>query len=132
MQRQARDQQKKTEDKMKDLREFILRFSSNASKAKQATSRKKIYDKLADGLEDIPVTTRKFPYVNFKADREIGNNVLEIKNLCYKDAEGNELLKNFSLTISRTDKIAFVGIEHNSVTALFDIIKYNFRIVFHR
>mgnify|MGYP003547116672 FL=1 len=66
MQRQARDQQKKTEEKMKDLREFILRFSSNASKAKQATSRKKIYDKLADGLEDIPVTTRKFPYVNFK------------------------------------------------------------------
>ena len=122
MQRQARDQQKKTEEKMKDLREFILRFSSNASKAKQATSRKKIYDKLADGLEDIPVTTRKFPYVNFKADREIGNNVLEIKNLCYKDAEGNELLKNFSLTINRTDKIAFVGIEHNSVTALFDII----------
>ena len=122
MQRQARDQQKKTEDKMKDLREFILRFSSNASKAKQATSRKKIYDKLADGLEDIPVTTRKFPYVNFKADREIGNNVLEIKNLCYKDSEGNELLKNFSLTINRTDKIAFVGIEHNSVTALFDII----------
>lgn len=122
MQRQARDQQKKTEEKMKDLREFILRFSSNASKAKQATSRKKIYDKLADGLEDIPVTTRKFPYVNFKADREIGNNVLEIKNLCYKDAEGNELLKNFSLTVNRTDKIAFVGIEHNSVTALFDII----------
>ena len=122
MQRQARDQQKKTEDKMKDLREFILRFSSNASKAKQATSRKKIYDKLADGLEDIPVTTRKFPYVNFKADREIGNNVLEIKNLCYKDSEGNELLKNFSLTINRTDKIAFVGIEHNSITALFDII----------
>ena len=122
MQRQARDKQKKTEEKMKDLREFILRFSSNASKAKQATSRKKIYDKLADGLEDIPVTTRKFPYVNFKADREIGNNVLEIKNLCYKDSEGNELLKNFSLTINRTDKIAFVGIEHNSVTALFDII----------
>ena len=122
MQRQARDQQKKTEEKMKDLREFILRFSSNASKAKQATSRKKIYDKLADGLEDIPVTTRKFPYVNFKADREIGNNVLEIKNLCYKDSEGNELLKNFSLTINRTDKIAFVGIEHNSITALFDII----------
>ena len=122
MQRQARDQQKKTEEKMKDLREFILRFSSNASKAKQATSRKKIYDKLADGLEDIPVTTRKFPYVNFKPDREIGNNVLEIKNLCYKDSEGNELLKNFSLTINRTDKIAFVGIEHNSVTALFDII----------
>lgn len=122
MQRQARDQQKKTEEKMKDLREFILRFSSNASKAKQATSRKKIYDKLADSIEEIPVTTRKFPYVNFKADREIGNNVLEIKNLCFKDSDGIELLKNFSLKVNRTDKIAFVGIEHNSVTALFDII----------
>ena len=122
MQRQAHDQQKKTEEKMKDLREFILRFSSNASKAKQATSRKKIYDKLADTLEDIPVTTRKFPYVAFKPDREIGNNVLTIKDLNYTDADGNQLLKNFSLTINRTDKIAFVGIEHNSVTALFDII----------
>ncbi|MBO4858883.1 MAG: ABC-F family ATP-binding cassette domain-containing protein, partial [Treponema sp.] len=61
-------------------------------------------------------------YVSFKPDREIGNNVLELKNICYKDADGNELLKNFSLTINRTDKIAFVGIEHNSVTALFDII----------
>ena len=122
MQRQAHDQQKKTEEKMKDLREFILRFSSNASKAKQATSRKKIYDKLADSMEDIPVTTRKFPYVNFKADREIGNNVLEIKNINYKDADGNVLLKDFSLKVNRTDKIAFVGIEHNSVTALFDII----------
>ena len=122
MLRQAHDQQKKTEEKMKDLREFILRFSSNASKAKQATSRKKIYDKLADSMEDIPVTTRKFPYVNFKADREIGNNVLEIKNINYKDADGNVLLKDFSLKVNRTDKIAFVGIEHNSVTALFDII----------
>ena len=122
MQRQARDQQKKTEDKMKDLKEFILRFSSNASKAKQATSRKKIYDKLADGLEDIPVTTRKFPYVNFKADREIGNNVLEIKGLNYTDADGNKLLNNLSFTVGRNDKIAFVGIEHNAVTALFDIL----------
>ena len=121
MQRQARDQQKKTEDKMKDLREFILRFSSNASKAKQATSRKKIYDKLADGLEDIPVTTRKFPYVNFKADREIGNNVLTTNKLCYSE-DGVQLLKNFSLTVNRTDKIAFVGIEHNAITGLFDII----------
>ena len=121
MQRQARDQQKKTEDKMKHLREFILRFSSNASKAKQATSRKKIYDKLADGLEDIPVTTRKFPYVNFKADREIGNNVLTTNKLCYSE-DGVQLLKNFSLTVNRTDKIAFVGIEHNAITGLFDII----------
>ncbi len=122
LQRQAKEAQKKAEDKMKDLKEFILRFSSNAAKSKQATSRKKIYDKIAQSIEDLPVSTRKFPYVNFKADREIGNNVLEIRNLNYKDEEGTQLLKDFSLTVQRTDKIAFVGIEHNSISALFDII----------
>ncbi|MBQ5998523.1 MAG: ATP-binding cassette domain-containing protein [Treponema sp.] len=122
MQRQAREAQKKAEDKMKDLKEFILRFSSNAAKSKQATSRKKIYDKLAQSVEDLPVSTRKFPYVHFKADREIGNNVLEMKKLNYKDEDGVQLLKDFSLTIHRTDKVAFVGIEHNSISALFDII----------
>lgn len=122
LQRQAKEQQKKTEDKMKDLKEFILRFSSNAAKSKQATSRKKIYDKLAQSVEELPVSTRKFPYVNFKADREIGNNVLEVKNISYKDSDGVQLLKDFSLKVNRTDKIAFVGIEHNSISALFDII----------
>jgi len=119
MQRQAKDQAKKREEKMADLKEFIQRFASNAAKSKQATSRKKIYDKLA--LEELPVTSRKFPYVNFKADREIGNNVLEVKNINYKE-DGIELLKDFSLFVNRTDKIAFVGIEHNSISALFDII----------
>ena len=122
LQRQAKEQQKKAEDKMKDLKEFILRFSSNAAKSKQATSRKKIYDKLAQSVEELPVSTRKFPYVNFKADREIGNNVLEVKNISYKDSDGVQLLKDFSLKVNRTDKIAFVGIEHNSISALFDII----------
>ncbi|MCR5698590.1 MAG: ATP-binding cassette domain-containing protein [Treponemataceae bacterium] len=122
LQRQAKEQQKKAEDKMKDLKEFILRFSSNAAKSKQATSRKKVYDKLAQSVEDLPVSTRKFPYVNFKSDRDIGNNVLEIRNLNYKDADGVQLLKDFNLTINRTDKIAFVGVEHNSISALFDII----------
>lgn len=121
MQKQAKDQQKKNEDKMKDLKEFILRFSSNAAKSKQATSRKKVYDKLAQEVGDIPITTRKFPYVNFKEDREIGNNVLEIKNLNYNE-DGIQLLKDFSLNVNRNDKIAFVGIEHNSVSAIFDII----------
>ena len=119
LQRQAKDQAKKREEKMKDLKEFILRFASNASKSRQATSRKKVYDKLA--LEELPVTSRKFPYVNFKADREIGNNVLEAKKLCFSD-DSVELLKDFSLKVNRTDKIAFVGIEHNSVSAFFDII----------
>ena len=122
MQRQAKEAQKKAEDKMKDLKEFILRFSSNAAKSKQATSRKKIYDKLAQSVEDLPVSTRKFPYVNFKPDREIGNNVLEMKKLNFKDEDGTQLLKDFSLTVHRTDKIAFVGIEHNSISAMFDII----------
>lgn len=119
MQRQAKDQAKKREEKMADLKEFIQRFASNAAKSKQATSRKKIYDKLA--LEELPVTSRKFPYVHFKADRDIGNNVLDIKNLNFTE-DGNVLLKDFSLVVNRTDKIAFVGIEHNSVSALFDII----------
>ena len=122
LQRQAKEQQKKAEDKMKDLKEFILRFSSNAAKSKQATSRKKIYDKLAQSVEDLPVSTRKFPYVNFKSEREIGNNVLQVKDLNYKDEDGVQLLKDFNLTVNRTDKIAFVGIEHNSISALFDII----------
>ena len=121
LQKQAKDQQKKNEDKMKDLKEFILRFSSNAAKSRQATSRKKVYDKLAQEVEGLPVTSRKFPYVNFKMDREIGNNVLTIKKLNYSE-DGIQLLKDFDLTVNRTDKIAFVGIEHNSITALFDII----------
>ena len=125
MQRQARDQQKKREEKMKDLREFILRFASNAAKSRQATSRKKVYDKLA--LEELEVTTRKFPYVHFKPDREIGNNVVRVEKLNYiskEEGSGNgiTLLKDFSLTVNRTDKIAFVGQEHNSKSAFFDII----------
>jgi ATPase subunit of ABC transporter with duplicated ATPase domains len=121
LQKQAKDQQKKNEDKMKDLKEFILRFSSNAAKSRQATSRKKVYDKLAQEVEGLPVTSRKFPYVNFKMDREIGNNVLTVKKLNYTE-DGIQLLKDFDLTVNRTDKIAFVGIEHNSITALFDIL----------
>ncbi|MDR0301221.1 MAG: ATP-binding cassette domain-containing protein, partial [Treponema sp.] len=81
LQRQARDQLKKLEEKAKELKEFIQRFSSNASKAKQATSRKKVLEKL--DLENMPVTSRKFPYAGFKPDREIGNNVLRAEKLNY-------------------------------------------------
>ena len=119
MQRQAKDQAKKREEKMKDLREFILRFASNAAKSRQATSRKKIYDKLA--LEELQVTSRKFPYVNFKPSRDIGNNVLRVEKLNYTH-EGITLLKDFSLVVNKTDKIAFVGVEHKSKSAFFDII----------
>ncbi|MGI5076432.1 ABC-F family ATP-binding cassette domain-containing protein [Treponema maltophilum] len=124
MQRQAKDQAKKREEKMKDLREFILRFASNAAKSKQATSRKKIYDKLA--LEELQVTSRKFPYVNFKPSRDIGNNVLRVEKLNYTH-EGITLLKDFSLVVNKTDKIAFVGLEHKAKSALFDIITENLK-----
>lgn len=119
LQRQAREQLKKREDKARELKEFIQRFSSNASKARQATSRKKVLEKL--DLDNIPVTSRKFPYVGFKPDREIGNNVLRAEKLNYS-FEGTALLKDFSLTVNKGDKIAFVGLEHTSKTALFDII----------
>jgi ATPase subunit of ABC transporter with duplicated ATPase domains len=119
LQRQARDQLKKREDKAKELKEFIQRFASNASKARQATSRKKVLEKL--DLENVPVTSRKFPYVGFKPEREIGNNVLRVEKLNYS-FEGAPLLKDFSLMVNKSDKIAFVGLEHSSKSALFDII----------
>ncbi|GHV93132.1 ABC transporter ATP-binding protein [Spirochaetia bacterium] len=119
LQRQAKDQLKKREDKAKELKEFIQRFASNASKSRQATSRKKVLEKL--DLENIVVTSRKFPYVGFKPNREIGNNVLRVEKLCFS-AEGTKLLNDFSLLVNRGDKIAFVGIEHAAKTALFDIL----------
>jgi ATPase subunit of ABC transporter with duplicated ATPase domains len=119
LQRQARDLQKKNEEKAKELREFIQRFASNASKSRQATSRKKILEKLE--LNNVHVTSRKFPYAGFKPDREIGNNVLSMEKLCC-EFEGSPLLREFSLTVNRNDKIAFVGIEHASKSAVFDII----------
>ena len=119
LQKQAKDQARRREDKMADLREFIQRFASNAAKSRQATSRKKVLDKLA--LEELPVTSRKFPYIHFAQERAIGNNTLEVKKINYAQ-DGVELLKDFSLIVNRTDKVAFVGIEHNSISAFFDII----------
>ena len=120
LQKQAKDQKKKNEEKARDLREFIQRFASNAAKSRQATSRRKVLEKLE--LEDLPVTSRKFPYVHFSMEREIGNNVLEARGLCARDEDGVELLGGFDFRAGRTDKIAFVGVEHNAVSAFFDII----------
>ncbi len=120
LQKQARDQKKKNEEKAKDLKEFIQRFASNAAKSRQATSRKKVLEKLE--LEDLPVTSRKFPFVQFKADRELGNNILECRKLNSKDEDGVQLLKDFDFKVNRTDKIAFVGVEHNTISSLFDIV----------
>jgi ATPase subunit of ABC transporter with duplicated ATPase domains len=119
LQRQARDQLKKREEKARELKEFIQRFASNVAKSRQATSRKKVLEKM--NLENLTVTSRKFPYVGFKPDREIGNNVLRVEKLSCV-AEGIELLRNFTFTVNKGDKIAFVGTEHQAKTALFDSI----------
>jgi ATPase subunit of ABC transporter with duplicated ATPase domains len=119
LQRHAKDQLKKREEKARELKEFIQRFASNASKSRQATSRKKVLEKL--DLENITVTSRKFPYIGFKPEREIGNNVLRIENLSYS-SEAGEILKNLTLTVNKGDKIAFVGVEHQAKSALFEVI----------
>jgi ATPase subunit of ABC transporter with duplicated ATPase domains len=116
---QQKDEKKRNEEKAKDLKEFIQRFASNASKSRQATSRKKILEKLA--MDQFVPSLRRFPYVSFKPAREIGNNVLRINKLS-ATISGKQVLDNFSLTLNRTDKIAFVGHEHMSKTALFRIL----------
>jgi ATPase subunit of ABC transporter with duplicated ATPase domains len=119
LQRQSREQLKKREEKAKELKEFIQRFSSNAAKSKQATSRKKVLEKL--DLENLTVTSRKFPFVGFKSERAIGNNVLRVEKLNVS-RDGAEALRDFSFTVNKNDKIAFVGIEHIAKTALFDAL----------
>jgi len=116
---QQKDDKRRREDKMKDLKEFIQRFASNASKSKQATSRKKILEKLE--LGDIVPSSRRFPYVSFKPSREIGNNALKIVGLSI-EAGGKPVLRDFSLNVNRTDKIAFVGHEHIAKSSLFAVL----------
>ncbi len=118
-QKQARDLKKRREEKIAELKEFIQRFSSNLSKARQATSRKKLIDKLT--IDDIRPSSRRFPYVAFKGEREVGRNILEVKNLT-KSVDGVKVLDNFSLTVNREDKIAFVGPNHAAKTLFFEII----------
>ena len=117
--KQMKDEKKRRDEKIAELKEFIQRFSSNVAKAKQATSRKKLIDKLT--IDDIKPSSRRFPYVAFKPNREIGKNALEIKNLS-KTIEGEKVLDNLSLTINPTDKVAFVGPNHYAKTVLFQIL----------
>ncbi len=117
--KQMKDEKKRREDKIAELKEFIQRFSSNVAKAKQATSRKKLIDKLT--IDDIKPSSRRFPYVAFKPNREIGKNVLEIKNLS-KTIEGEKVIDNLTLTINPGDKVAFVGPNHYEKTVLFQIL----------
>lgn len=117
--KQMKDEKKRREDKIAELKEFIQRFSSNVAKAKQATSRKKLIDKLT--IDDIKPSSRRFPYVAFKPNREIGKNVLEVKNLS-KTIDGVKVLDNLSFVINPGDKVAFVGPNHYAKTILFQIL----------
>ena len=119
IQKQMRDSNKKKEDKIKELQEFIRRFSANASKSKQATSRKKLLEKIE--LDDIAQSSRKYPYINFDIDRPLGRDVLELKGIS-KMIDGQVVLKNLNLTINNTDKVAFVGRNELAKTTLFKII----------
>lgn len=115
----SRDANKKTEEKRKELEAFIARFSANASKSKQATSRKKQLEKLT--LEDIRPSNRKYPFINFKPDREAGKNILSVDRIS-KSVEGELLLNNISLVVNKGDKIALVGPNGAAKTMLFQII----------
>lgn len=115
-QRMLSDQNKKTEDKMKELKEFIQRFSANASKSKQATSRKKLLDKLT--LEDIQPSSRRYPYVGFKPDREAGDQLLKVEGLTVS-IEGEKVLNNVSFTVKKGQKIVFLAKSEVATTALF-------------
>ena len=117
--KQLKDEKKRREDKIAELKEFIQRFSSNVAKAKQATSRKKLIDKLT--LDDIRPSSRRFPYVAFKPNREIGKNCLEIKDLT-KTIDGELVLNHLNLTINPGEKVAFVGPNHYAKTVLFQIL----------
>lgn len=117
--RQAGDKNKKTEEKRKDLMDFIARFSANASKSKQATSRKKALEKLV--VEDITASNRKYPGIIFKQLREVGNQILNVEKLS-KSIDGRVLFSNVSFTINKGDKIAIVGDDQMAVSTFFEII----------
>ncbi len=117
--RQASDKNKKTEDKKKDLLEFIARFSANASKSKQATSRKKALDKLV--FEDITPSNRKYPGIIFKQEREVGNEILQVDNLS-KQVEGKTIFSKIKFDIQKGEKIAFISRDPLALTLFFEII----------
>ena len=115
----AKDQNKKKEEKIKELQDFIARFSANASKSKQATSRKKLLDKIT--LDDIQPSTRRYPFVGFKPEREVGNDILVVEGLS-KTIDGVKVLDNISFRVNKDDKIALVGANEIAITTLFKIL----------
>ena len=117
--KQQKEANKKKEEKIKELQEFIQRFSANASKSKQATSRKRALEKIE--LDDIRPSSRKYPYIDFRPNREIGNEVLTVEKLS-KTVDGVKVLDNISFTVNKGDKIAFVGPNTIATTTLFQIL----------
>ena len=119
MSKQMKEANKKKEEKIKELQEFIQRFSANASKSKQATSRKRALEKIE--LDEIKPSSRKYPYIDFRPEREIGNEVLSVENLS-KTIDGVKVLDNISFILGREDKVAFVGPNEQAKTVLFKIL----------
>ena len=117
--KQMKEANKKKEEKIKELQEFISRFSANASKSKQATSRKRALEKIQ--LDDMRPSSRKYPYIDFRPNREIGNEVLMVENLS-KTVDGVKVLDNISFTLGHDDKVAFVGANEQAITTLFRIL----------
>ena len=117
--KQMKEANNKKEEKIKELQEFISRFSANASKSKQATSRKRALEKIQ--LDDMRPSSRKYPYIDFRPNREIGNEVLMVENLS-KTIDGVKVLDNISFTLGREDKVAFVGANEQAITTFFKII----------
>lgn len=119
MQRMIRQQNKKTEEKIKELKTFIERFSANKSKSRQATSRRKLLDNLT--VEQLTASSRRYPFIGFDMDRELGKEVLQVNGIS-KTVDGVKLLNNVSFTLSRTDKVAFIGESEQAITMLFKIL----------
>ena len=117
--KQMKEANKKKEEKIKELQEFISRFSANASKSQQATSRKRALEKIQ--LDDMRPSSRKYPYIDFRPNREIGNEVLMVENLS-KTIDGVKVLDNISFTLGREDKVAFVGANEQAITTFFKIL----------
>ena len=117
--KQMKEANKKKEEKIKELQDFIQRFSANASKSKQATSRKRALEKIQ--LDEIRPSSRKYPYIDFRPNREIGNEVLMVENLS-KTIDGVKVLDNISFTLGREDKVAFVGANEQAITTFFKIL----------
>ncbi len=119
MQQLRRNQNKRNEEKIKELQEFVARFSANKSKSKQATARRKLLDKLT--VEELPASSRRYPWVSFSPEREVGKDILFVNGVS-KTVDGVKLLDQVSFTVEHGDKIAFVGENENAQTALFKIL----------